>query len=783
MPTTPETWLGDIAVLAAGSTGTQTAPQITQLADGRILIAWQDEGGSADASAGTDIIGQLYDSLGQPQGGPFRLNTGFATDDEGQFEIAGTPDGGWVLAFEDSDSSGVHARSGSRLFDDSGTRIDVRSYHEDSGQTFNDPTVTVAADGDIVVGWTVTSGAGTQAHYVHYDADWGEWSTRPFAHLAATNADLAGAVQPVSVAALSDDGFVMIAGAAGAEITGRLVNPNGTNGGTTAFTVSGGSGGTVAGVDVAALAGGGFVVVWSETTSNQTEARLRIFDNDATAIGAAIPINDTGPNDDARALSVAGLADGGFVAVWDDASLGLRAQGYDAQGAALGDMFALSTALPADANPEVVALADGRLAVTWEGGGGIGAALFDPRDNANATCMSTAADSQQIGTLGDDMITATAALVYAGTGDDVITDGSGTNTIFGGDGNDTITTLGISSTEELYGGAGTDLLIGTGIDAGSVYDLDAGELRTAFTTQIAEGFENARGSDVAEMFIGTGRANRIEAGDGHDTLDGGTGRDVLEGGAGDDVIYGGRGADTIDGGDGDDSIDAGGASDLVYGGIGADTLDLGGGNDTVLAGLNNDTLILRGGADLAYGGAGADMLNGMAGLDTLHGEEGDDAINGGGQDDHLYGGTGNDVLNGGNGSDYLDGGNDDDRLLGGFSADTLLGGAGDDTLRGEGGNDVLNGGAGNDLLVGGDQAETFVFADGFGQDTITDFDALLNAEKIDLSAISAITNWADLVNNHMTQAGARVIIADGSGDFIRLDGVSLADLDAGDFIF
>ncbi len=98
---------------------------------------------------------------------------------------------------------------------------------------------------------------------------------------------------------------------------------------------------------------------------------------------------------------------------------------------------------------------------------------------------------------------------------------------------------------------------------------------------------------------------------------------------------------------------------------------------------------------------------------------------------------------------------------------------------------MLIGGAGNDLLVGGDQAETFVFADGFGQDTITDFDALFDGrEDIDLSAVSAITDWADLAANHMTQVGSsRVIIADGSGDFIRLDGVSLADLDQNDFIF
>ncbi|WP_417498541.1 hypothetical protein [Lacimonas salitolerans] len=85
--------------------------------------------------------------------------------------------------------------------------------------------------------------------------------------------------------------------------------------------------------------------------------------------------------------------------------------------------------------------------------------------------------------------------------------------------------------------------------------------------------------------------------------------------------------------------------------------------------------------------------------------------------------------------------------------------------------------------MGGKQADTFVFADGFGQDTIADFDALDGFEKIDLSGVSAITNWADLFNNHMTQVGNRVIIEDGTGDFVQLNNVNLGDLDALDFIF
>ncbi len=55
--------------------------------------------------------------------------------------------------------------------------------------------------------------------------------------------------------------------------------------------------------------------------------------------------------------------------------------------------------------------------------------------------------------------------------------------------------------------------------------------------------------------------------------------------------------------------------------------------------------------------------------------------------------------------------------------DLLMGGAGEDTLVGGAGDDTLDGGAGDDRLYGGAGDDTFVFANGFGADTIADFDA------------------------------------------------------------
>ncbi|MEH6466323.1 MAG: cadherin-like domain-containing protein, partial [Porticoccus sp.] len=57
-------------------------------------------------------------------------------------------------------------------------------------------------------------------------------------------------------------------------------------------------------------------------------------------------------------------------------------------------------------------------------------------------------------------------------------------------------------------------------------------------------------------------------------------------------------------------------------------------------------------------------------------------------------------------------------LVGGRKGDRLFGLGGDDTLTGAEGDDLLNGGEGNDHLVGDKGNDTYIFAAGYGQDTV-----------------------------------------------------------------
>ncbi len=90
---------------------------------------------------------------------------------------------------------------------------------------------------------------------------------------------------------------------------------------------------------------------------------------------------------------------------------------------------------------------------------------------------------------------------------------------------------------------------------------------------------------------------------------------------------------------------------------------------------------------------------------------------------HPMGGTdGDDVLVGTSFADLMFGLGGDDSLYAGRGDDSLDGGVGDDYLDGGDGNDVLDGGAGDDSLNGGAGDDLYLFADGFGHDTLFDGD-------------------------------------------------------------
>jgi Ca2+-binding RTX toxin-like protein len=196
------------------------------------------------------------------------------------------------------------------------------------------------------------------------------------------------------------------------------------------------------------------------------------------------------------------------------------------------------------------------------------------------------------------------------------------------------------------------------------------------------------------------------------------------------TLHGGGGVNVITGGEGDDIQVGGDGVDWIYGGLGNDQLDGAAGTDGVFGGEGNDILVLGAGHDAGWGGAGNDII---------------------------LADTGNDFLFGGLGDDWLYGGSGEDRLNAGPGVDGILTGTENDTVF----FDVLT--SGLDVIMDGS------FGPGDG-----DKIAILNGGEV--SDFNAVIS-------HAYQDGPYVVIAFNATTGIYINGYTIAQLAADDFLF
>jgi Ca2+-binding RTX toxin-like protein len=214
----------------------------------------------------------------------------------------------------------------------------------------------------------------------------------------------------------------------------------------------------------------------------------------------------------------------------------------------------------------------------------------------------------------------------------------------------------------------------------------------------------------------------------------------------------------------------------------------GSGSDILRGSKSDDVIKARGNDDDVHARGGDDHVDGGAGKDKIRGGNGDDMIDGGAGDDRIRGDDGKDVIDGGAGDDRIRGGKDDDTLGGGEGDDRVRGNGGDDVVNGEAGDDRLKGGSGNDRLDGGDGsdryhggkgADVFVFSSDGADDKIHDFQ-----DGIDLIDVTAygFSDSAEFLSDAFEEGGD-VYVTLGTGDVLKIDDMSLANITADDFIF
>lgn len=179
-------------------------------------------------------------------------------------------------------------------------------------------------------------------------------------------------------------------------------------------------------------------------------------------------------------------------------------------------------------------------------------------------------------------------------------------------------------------------------------DLTAGTATDGFgKTDKLVSIEDARGTALADLLVGSTAANVLRGLGGADVLDGKGGLDTASYGA--DAVFNGNGG-----------IIADLASGWAIDGFGSlDTLV----SIENISGTNGDNPIFLGFSDVILGSGVANVLSGLGGSDLILAAAGNDSLSGGLAADVLMGDAGADTITGGEGADAL---------LGGTEADTFV---------------------------------------------------------------------------------------------------------------
>ena len=327
----------------------QSEPSAATLSDGSYIVVWRSDssGGSADGS-GFGIFGQRFAADGSPLGTEFQINTQ-AVNAQDQPDVAALTGGGFVVTWRDQNSStdGSSSAVSAQRFDNAG----------------------VSQGSEFVVNSTTSSG--------QYEP---------------------------AIAELNDGGFVVVyrddSGSDGSSsgVQGQRFDAAGNPVGTE-FQVNTETGSFQYEPGVSSLAGGGFVVTWTSSTSGSAGDGsgqgifAQRYDAAGNPVGSEFLVN-TGVSGDQRESVVAGLADGTFVVAWTDraaldaSSWGVFGQHFAADGTPLGEQFRVNESTSSNQyEPAITAIDNGGFVISWRddsGRDGSGAGVFGQQYDASA---------------------------------------------------------------------------------------------------------------------------------------------------------------------------------------------------------------------------------------------------------------------------------------------------------------------------------------------------------------------------------------------------------------
>ncbi|WP_135078546.1 Ig-like domain-containing protein [Terasakiella sp. SH-1] len=424
--------------------------------------------------------------------------------------------------------------------------------------------------------------------------------------------------------------------------------------------------------NVAALEGGGYVVVWDSPQDGSSSGIYgQRYDGAGHKVGGEFQIN-TYTSSTQREPSVVGLNDGGFVVTWDSygqdsSDYGIYGQRYDASGAKVNTEFQVSTSVSGrQIRSDLASLGDGGFVVSFHEGG-VNNIVVQRYDAAGNKVGGELIANASPGDIGASHIVTLIGGGYVVTWHDAVgRDGSGMGSwaqIFDGDNNkvggEFLVNSRTSSSEfqpEIAALSDGGFVISwSAYQQGGVhfqrYDATGNKiggetLATTTTSTTVHMYSDVIGLDDGGFVI-TWETNNVD-GSGYAIVgqryDANTqkvgGEFVVNDYTSGNQKYGSL-ASLADG-----SFVSTWHSDSAQDGSGNGVY-----HKLYTAMPTDENLVGTEGNDVLISGAGADTLNGSAGSDLLEGQSGADKLSGGSGDDILNGGAGNDILDGGSGDD------------------------------------------------------------------------------------------------------------------------------------
>ncbi len=366
-----------------GDPNYQGSPSIAGTTDGGIIIAW------TDTRDGSNIYAQRYNANGEGVGPNFVIN-----DDDGSAywdpSVAATMDGGFVVPWDDSraESRNIYTQRYNAYGITLGRNVQVND--DVGGNNQWEPSV-AAGDSGFVICWTDSRGSGNYDIYLQrYDLD-----GVPKESNKLVNDDEGSSSQKFPSIATTSTGFVIAWDDnrnGNVDIYAQRYADNGTPVGRNFLVNDDGSGEYQWTARVAGLLGGGFIITWEDGRLWQDIYAQR-YNADGQNIGANFVVNDDEDSYSKNSPSVVPTADGGFLISWDDGRNGtadIYAQRYNSAGDTVGSNFLVNDNAESGHQwgPSVAALLDGGYIITW----------LDERNGADIYAQRYTAEGTAIGT-------------------------------------------------------------------------------------------------------------------------------------------------------------------------------------------------------------------------------------------------------------------------------------------------------------------------------------------------------------------------------------------------